>query len=61
MANCIRCGRQLPPLSFKKICQWCVRHQAAQRGEDDESQPVITQPWVRGESTVTLTRIIFGA
>jgi len=61
MANCIRCGRQLPPLSFKKICQWCVRHEAAQRGEDDESQPVITQPWVRGESTVTLTRVIFGA
>ena len=63
MANCIRCGRQLPPLSFKKICQWCVRHEAAQRGgEADDIQPVITQPWVRrGESSITLTQLIFGA
>ena len=62
MANCIRCGRQLPPFSFKKICQWCVRHEAAQRGEDDDRQPVITQPWVRrGESSITLTQVIFGA
>lgn len=63
MANCIRCGRQLPPLSFKKICQWCVRHEAAQRGEQvDDRQPVITQPWVRrGESSISLTQIIFGA
>jgi len=63
MANCIRCGRQLPPLSFKKICQWCVRHEAAQRGEEvDDRQPVITQPWVRrSESGITLTQVIFGA
>jgi len=62
MANCIRCGRQLPPFSFKKICQWCVRHEAVQRGEDDGYQPVITQPWARsGQSTITLTRVIFGA
>ena len=61
MANCIRCGRQLPPLTFKKICQWCVRHEAAQRGEDDDSQPVITRPWVRRESAISLTQIIFGA
>jgi rhomboid protease GluP len=64
MANCIRCGRQIPPLSFKKICQWCVQHEAAQRGEivDDEKQPVISAPWVRrGESTITLTHVLFGA
>src|SRR5215469_1402866 len=62
MANCIRCGRQLPPFSFKKVCQWCLRHEAAQRGEDDDYQPVITQPWARrGQSTITLTQIIFGA
>jgi rhomboid protease GluP len=62
MANCIRCGRQLPPLTFKKICQWCVRHEAAQRGEEvDDRQPVITQPWVRrSESSITLTQVIFG-
>ena len=64
MANCIRCGRQLPPFSFKKICQWCVQHEAAQRGEDDSDarQPVIAAPWVRrSESTITLTHVIFGA
>ena len=63
MANCNRCGRQLPPFSFKRICQWCVQHEAAQRGEDDDNatQPVITRPWVRrSESTITLTRVIFG-
>jgi len=63
MANCVRCGRQLPGFSIKKICQWCVRHEAAQRGEiDDEApQPVMAVPWVRGESAITLTRVIFGA
>jgi rhomboid protease GluP len=40
-----------------------MRHEAAQRGEDlDDRQPVITQPWVRrGQSTISLTQIIFGA
>jgi rhomboid protease GluP len=64
MANCIRCGRQLPPLTFgKKICQWCVQHEAAQRGElaDDARQPVIAAPWVRRESSFTLTHVLFGA
>lgn len=63
MANCIRCGRQMPAFSFKKICPWCVQHEAAQRGELDENarQPVITAPWVQRESTVTLTQVIFGA
>jgi rhomboid protease GluP len=62
MANCIRCGRQLPSFSFRKICQWCVQHEAAQRGEGNDYQPVITQPWVRrSESSITLTQILFGA
>jgi rhomboid protease GluP len=64
MANCIRCGRQLPPIIFgKKICQWCVQHEAAQRGElaDDAPQPVMAAPWVRRESSVTLTQVILGA
>src|SRR5690348_6557059 len=64
MANCVQCGRKLPPLTFgKKICQWCVQHERAQRGEEDEDvrQPVIRTPWVRGESTLTLTHILFGA
>lgn len=64
MANCIRCGRQLPGFSFgKKICPWCRQHEAAQRGElaDDAPQPVIRTPWVRRhESTISLTHIIFG-
>ncbi len=65
MANCIRCGRQLPPLIFgRKICQWCVQHEAAQRGElgDDGKQPVMTAPWVRREAgSITLTQVFFGA
>jgi rhomboid protease GluP len=64
MANCIRCGRQLSGFTFgKKICPWCVQHEAAQRGEvvDDARQPVMRTPWVqRGESTISLTHIIFG-
>ena len=64
MANCIRCGRQLPALTFgKRICQWCVQHEAAQRGEegDDAKQPVMAVPWVRRESSITVTHVLFGA
>jgi rhomboid protease GluP len=63
MANCIRCGRQLPGFSFSKICPWCVQHEKQQRGElpEDAPQPVIRQPWVRShESSITLTQVIFG-
>lgn len=63
MANCTRCGRQLPPFTFKKICQWCVQHEAAQRGEDTDEvrQRVMPAPWIQRESTITLTRVLFGA
>ena len=64
MANCIRCGRQLPALTFgKKICQWCKQHEAAQRGEesDDVRQPVMAVPWVRRESSISLTQVLLGA
>src|SRR5580693_818102 len=64
MANCIRCGRQLQGFSFKKICPWCVQHEAAQRGEDgdDVRQPVMAVPWARrDQSSITLTHVIFGA
>jgi rhomboid protease GluP len=64
MANCIRCGRQLPGFSFgKKVCQWCVQHEAAQRGEvaDDAPQRVMPAPWVRREASIGLTQILFGA
>ena len=64
MANCKRCGRQLPPFSFRKICQWCVQHEAAQRGEESENATQVVQPmpWVRREqSTISLTQILFGA
>jgi rhomboid protease GluP len=64
MATCIRCGRQLPGFTFgKKICQWCLQHEAAQRGEvvDGAPQPVIRRPWVRpSESSIGVTQIIFG-
>jgi rhomboid protease GluP len=64
MANCVRCGRKLPPFSFRKICQWCLQHEAAQRGEndDDAKQHVMPAPWVRrSESSITLTHVLFGA
>jgi membrane associated rhomboid family serine protease/Flp pilus assembly protein TadD len=63
MANCIRCGRQLPAISFRKICQWCVRHEAAQRGEveEDAIQPVMAAPWVQRESSVSVTQVLLGA
>jgi rhomboid protease GluP len=63
MANCIRCGRQLPGFTFgKKICQWCVQHEAYQRGEnvDQARQPVMPAPWVRRATpSIGLTQIIF--
>ena len=64
MANCIRCGRQLPGLTFgKKICQWCVQHEAAQRGElaEDAPQPVMNVPWARHESNISVTNVLLGA
>jgi len=62
MANCVQCGRQLPSLSFgKKLCQWCVQHEAAQRGEDSPVQRVETPPWLRSQaSSMGVTQVIFG-
>ena len=62
MANCVQCGRQLPGLSFgKKLCQWCVQHEAAQRGEDSPVQRVEAAPWVmRQSSSMIVTQAIFG-
>ena len=62
MANCARCGRQLPALTFgKKICQWCVQHEAAQRGEDGPVQRVEPAPWMRRQSSsMVVTQAIFG-
>src|SRR5260221_10179804 len=63
MAKCIQCGRVLPAFSFgKKICQWCVQHEAAQRGEvpEDAIQSVMPAPWIRRSSTPTVTQIILG-
>ena len=62
MANCVQCGRQLPPLSFgRKLCKWCVQHEAAQRGDDSAIQRVETAPWVRPQSSsMPVTQGIFG-
>jgi len=64
MANCIQCGRKLPALTFgRKICQWCVQHEAAQRGEEPENavQRVEAAPWLRRQSTsMAVTQGIFG-
>ncbi len=62
MANCVQCGRQLPALSFgRKLCQWCVQHEAAQRGEDSPIQRVEPAPWMRQQSSsMAVTQVIFG-
>src|ERR1700704_658922 len=64
MANCVKCGRNLPSFSFgKKICSWCVQHEAAQRGLEPEEavQRVEPAPWLRRQSTSNVvTRAIFG-
>jgi rhomboid protease GluP len=62
MANCVQCGRQLPALSFgKKLCQWCVQHEAAQRGEEIPLQRVEPAPWSRPQfSSMVVTQAIFG-
>src|SRR5580704_11047672 len=63
MANCVKCGRLLPGLTFgKKICQWCVQHEAAQRGEDSPIQRVETAPWKqqRQSSSMVVTQAILG-
>ena len=63
MAKCIRCGRQLPAFNLRKVCQWCVRHEAAQRGEGEEDaiQPVMAAPWAQRESSVSVTQVLLGA
>jgi membrane associated rhomboid family serine protease/Flp pilus assembly protein TadD len=62
MANCIRCGRTLSGFTFgKKICSWCKQHEAAQRGEVTEYQPVMQTPWKQSQSMPMLvTQVIFG-
>ncbi|MGD0792577.1 MAG: rhomboid family intramembrane serine protease [Terriglobales bacterium] len=62
MANCVQCGRQLPALTFgRKLCQWCVQHEAAQRGEDSPIQRVEPAPWTRQQSSsMAVTQVIFG-
>ena len=62
VANCAQCGRKLPGFVLgRKICQWCIRHEAAQRGEDvDEVQPVMPTPWAgSGASSMILTQVFF--
>jgi rhomboid protease GluP len=64
MSKCIKCGRNLPGLTFgKKLCQWCVQHEAAQRGEESEDakQIILPAPWVRqSQGGVSLTQVLLG-
>lgn len=66
MANCVKCGRQLPGFSFgkqKDICKWCVQHEAAQRGElpEDDVQPVMAAPWERSTTDTMFVTQLFVA
>jgi membrane associated rhomboid family serine protease/Flp pilus assembly protein TadD len=65
MANCAQCGRKLPAFVFgRKICQWCVQHEAAQRGEEPANaiQPLMAVPWAGGSggNSMVLTQVFFG-
>jgi len=60
MAKCIKCGRNLQSFSFKRICPWCVQHEAAQRGEDSEYQQVMHAPWRRNAVPVAFTQVFTG-
>lgn len=65
MANCVQCGRKLPPFSFgRKVCQWCTEYEAAKRGEasDDSVQKVMPMPWAGAGagSSRTITQILAG-
>jgi membrane associated rhomboid family serine protease/cytochrome c-type biogenesis protein CcmH/NrfG len=64
MANCVQCGRKLSGFTFgRKLCPWCVQHEAAKRGENsgDAVQRVEAPPWLRAESTsMMVTQAIFG-
>src|SRR5262249_12527993 len=64
MAKCTKCGRQLPSFSLgRRICEWCVRHEAMQRGEepDDAVQPVMPVPWTStSRSTLGFTQMLVG-
>jgi rhomboid protease GluP len=64
MANCVVCGRKMPPFSFgKQKCVWCLQYEAAQRGElsDEAPQPVMPAPWQTlrvGSATLTRALVI---
>lgn len=62
MAHCIHCGRTLSGFTFgKKICPWCKQHEAEQRGEETQYQPVMATPWRSQEAKpVLITQAIFG-
>ncbi len=67
MANCIKCGRQLPLLTFGKhrnVCKWCVEYEAMQENgvEDDARQPVMPTPWSQSSATdsMLMTKIFAG-
>jgi membrane associated rhomboid family serine protease/Tfp pilus assembly protein PilF len=64
VANCSSCGRKIAGFSFgKRLCPWCVQHEAAQRGElpDDAPQPLMVPPWQRsGISSISLSRALVG-
>ena len=62
MAQCSICGRKLPGFSFGgRKCEWCLRHEAAQRGDlpDDAPQPVMHAPWeLSSSSGIGLTQAL---
>src|SRR3954470_11554927 len=62
MSKCSSCGRNLGSISFgKKLCRWCVEHEAAQRGEDTQFQRVMPTPWKRADvSNISFNMLFIG-
>ena len=54
----------MPSLIFgRRICEWCVRHEAMQRGEEPTNavQPVMPAPWAAANtSRVGFTQVLVG-
>ncbi len=67
MANCIRCGRKLPLITFGKlrnVCKWCVEYEAMQQNgvDEDARQHVMPAPWAGGSTggSMLMTKVFAG-
>ncbi|HEY1270884.1 MAG TPA: rhomboid family intramembrane serine protease [Terriglobales bacterium] len=51
MAKCKSCGRDIGFSFGRRLCRWCVQHEAIQSGrQDEEYQRVMPTPWKKTEA-----------